>query len=51
MKGPSIMPGGSAAAWQHVEPIFKSIAAKVDDGAENGISCEKISRRKPPGEA
>ena len=32
LKGPSIMPGGSAAAWQHVKPIFQSIAAKVEDG-------------------
>lgn len=31
--GPSIMPGGSAAAWQSVRPIFQAIAAKVDDGA------------------
>jgi 6-phosphogluconate dehydrogenase len=30
--GPSIMPGGSAAAWPHVKPIFQSIAAKVGDG-------------------
>ena len=28
--GPSIMPGGSAAAWQSVKPIFQAIAAKVD---------------------
>ncbi len=28
--GPSIMPGGSHAAWGHVKPIFQSIAAKVD---------------------
>ncbi len=28
--GPSIMPGGSPAAWQHVKPIFQAIAAKVD---------------------
>jgi 6-phosphogluconate dehydrogenase len=28
--GPSIMPGGSAAAWRHVKPIFQAIAAKVD---------------------
>lgn len=28
--GPSIMPGGSAAAWQSVRPIFQAIAAKVD---------------------
>ncbi len=32
LKGPSIMPGGSPAAWPHVKPIFQSIAAKVDDG-------------------
>ncbi len=32
LKGPSIMPGGSPAAWPHVKPIFQAIAAKVDDG-------------------
>jgi len=32
LKGPSIMPGGSTAAWPHVKEIFQSIAAKVDDG-------------------
>ncbi|MCW5894133.1 MAG: decarboxylating NADP(+)-dependent phosphogluconate dehydrogenase [Bacteroidetes bacterium] len=32
LKGPSIMPGGSSAAWPHVKPIFQSIAAKVADG-------------------
>ena len=30
--GPSIMPGGSPAAWPHVKGIFQGIAAKVDDG-------------------
>jgi 6-phosphogluconate dehydrogenase len=30
--GPSIMPGGSPAAWPLVKPIFQSIAAKVEDG-------------------
>ncbi|MDX1701448.1 MAG: decarboxylating NADP(+)-dependent phosphogluconate dehydrogenase, partial [Melioribacteraceae bacterium] len=30
--GPSIMPGGSPEAWEHVKPIFQSIAAKVEDG-------------------
>src|SRR6184192_1743154 len=30
--GPSIMPGGSPAAWPHLKPIFQAIAAKVDDG-------------------
>lgn len=32
LKGPSIMPGGSTQAWEHVKPIFQSIAAKVEDG-------------------
>jgi 6-phosphogluconate dehydrogenase len=32
LKGPSIMPGGSAAAWPAVKPIFQAIAAKVDGG-------------------
>ncbi|HHY84320.1 MAG TPA: decarboxylating NADP(+)-dependent phosphogluconate dehydrogenase [Verrucomicrobia bacterium] len=31
-RGPSIMPGGSPAAWEHVKPIFQAIAAKVEDG-------------------
>ena len=32
LKGPSLMPGGSPEAWQHLKPIFQSIAAKVEDG-------------------
>jgi 6-phosphogluconate dehydrogenase len=32
LKGPSIMPGGSPAAWPAVKPIFQAIAAKVEDG-------------------
>jgi 6-phosphogluconate dehydrogenase len=32
LKGPSIMPGGSAAAWESVKPIFQGIAARVEDG-------------------
>src|SRR5690554_461737 len=32
LTGPSIMPGGSPAAWPLVKDIFQSIAAKVDDG-------------------
>ncbi|HSV89392.1 MAG TPA: decarboxylating NADP(+)-dependent phosphogluconate dehydrogenase [Bacteroidales bacterium] len=31
LKGPSIMPGGSAKAWPLVKPIFQDIAAKVAD--------------------
>ncbi len=30
--GPSIMPGGSPAAWPHVKPIFQKICAKTDKG-------------------
>jgi 6-phosphogluconate dehydrogenase len=30
--GPSIMPGGSRVAWDHLEPMLKSIAAKAPDG-------------------
>lgn len=32
LKGPSMMPGGSPAAWPLVKPIFQSICAKVSDG-------------------
>src|SRR5664279_430054 len=32
LKGPSIMPGGSPAAWPAIKPIFQAIAAKVEDG-------------------
>ena len=32
LMGPSIMPGGSAAAWPHVKEIFQTISAKVEDG-------------------
>ncbi|MEM7784841.1 MAG: decarboxylating NADP(+)-dependent phosphogluconate dehydrogenase [Planctomycetota bacterium] len=32
LKGPSIMPGGNPAAWEHVKPIFQAIAAKTDAG-------------------
>jgi len=33
LRGPSLMPGGSPAAWPHVKSIFQAIAAKVDDGS------------------
>ena len=29
--GPSLMPGGNPDAWAHLEPIWKAIAAKVDE--------------------
>lgn len=31
--GPSIMPGGSSAAWAIVKPIFQAICARVEDGS------------------
>ena len=31
LNGPSMMPGGSPAAWTYVKDIFQSIAAKVED--------------------
>jgi 6-phosphogluconate dehydrogenase len=34
-RGPSIMPGGSPAAWPHVKPIFQAVSAKV----ENNVPC------------
>jgi 6-phosphogluconate dehydrogenase len=34
LKGPSMMPGGSSAAWPLVKPIFQAICAKVD-----GVPC------------
>ena len=39
LKGPSMMPGGSPAAWPHVKPIFQGICAKVEDGA---ACCEWV---------
>ncbi len=33
LKGPSMMPGGSLAAWPYVKPIFQGICAKVEDGS------------------
>jgi 6-phosphogluconate dehydrogenase len=33
------MPGGSAAAWPHIKPIFQAIAAKVPEGDPNGAPC------------
>ncbi|MCR5522171.1 MAG: decarboxylating NADP(+)-dependent phosphogluconate dehydrogenase [Clostridia bacterium] len=33
LKGPSLMPGGSPAAWKKVRPVFQAICAKVEDGS------------------
>ena len=32
LNGPSLMPGGTRAAYDSIEPIVKKIAAQVDDG-------------------
>ncbi len=32
LRGPSMMPGGSPAAWPHVKGIFQSICAKTPEG-------------------
>lgn len=40
-RGPSIMPGGSPAAWEHVKDIFQAVSAKVDDGEP---CCDWVGR-------
>ena len=40
LKGPSMMPGGSVAAWPYVKPIFQAICAKVEDGSP---CCDWVS--------
>jgi 6-phosphogluconate dehydrogenase len=32
LTGPSLMPGGSAAAWQHIKPIFQAVCARTPAG-------------------
>jgi 6-phosphogluconate dehydrogenase len=32
LKGPSMMPGGSPAAWPHVKKIFQAVCARTPDG-------------------
>jgi len=36
--GPSLMPSGDVSAWQQLEPIWKAIAAKVDEQTGREIS-------------
>ena len=43
--GPSLMPGGQASAWKHLEPIWNSIAAKVDE--KSGRPMETAEPGKP----
>src|SRR6056297_68946 len=37
LKGPSLMPGGSQAAWPEIKEMFQAIAAKV--GPDDDIPC------------
>ena len=39
--GPSIMPGGSPAAWDYVKPIFQGICARTDEGEP---CCDWVGR-------
>ncbi len=39
-KGPSMMPGGSPAAWPYVKDIFQGIAAKV--GKKDEPCCDWV---------
>ena len=32
LRGPSLMPGGSTAAWPHIKPIFQAICARTKEG-------------------
>lgn len=42
--GPSLMPGGDAASWKHLEPIWTAIAARVD---AQGRPLEDYAPGKP----
>jgi 6-phosphogluconate dehydrogenase len=43
--GPSLMPGGAPASWEHLRPIWEAIAAKVDP--KTGKAIETASPGKP----
>jgi 6-phosphogluconate dehydrogenase len=32
LNGPSLMPGGSPAAWPHIKPLFQAICARTPEG-------------------
>ena len=42
--GPSLMPGGERQAWEHLEPIWKAIAAKVDPKSGKPIETARPGR-------
>jgi 6-phosphogluconate dehydrogenase len=33
------MPGGSAAAWEYIKPIFQAICAKTQDNLNISVPC------------
>ena len=39
LTGPSIMPGGSPAAWPAVKPILQAISAKVESEGTGAVPC------------
>lgn len=43
--GPSLMAGGKADAWKHIEPIWMAIAAKVDP--ESGVELRGCKPGQP----
>ncbi|MDB5218382.1 MAG: 6-phosphogluconate dehydrogenase, decarboxylating [Myxococcaceae bacterium] len=43
--GPSMMPGGDPDSWKHLEPIWKAVAAKVDE--KTGKPIETYAPGKP----
>jgi 6-phosphogluconate dehydrogenase len=45
-RGPSIMPGGSPAAWPHVKPVFQAVAAKAKDPKTgyDGPCCDWVGQ-------
>ena len=43
--GPSLMPGGDPESWEHLQPIWQAIAAKVDP--ETGKPLEGAEPGKP----
>jgi 6-phosphogluconate dehydrogenase len=42
LTGPSIMPGGSPAAWPLVKPVLQAIAAKVDSDGASTPCCDWV---------
>ena len=45
--GPSLMPGGNAEAWRHLEPIWTAIAAKVDPSTRKPIKSATPGHPSP----